>query len=288
MQGPLVTAAWLRQHLSDATLRLMDCRFSLQQAEAGQAAYTAGHIPGALFFDLNRDLSAAPGSAGRHPLPDPQLLAAHLAARGIGNEHQVVCYDDSHGAFAARAWWLLRWLGHEAVAVLDGGLQGWLAEGGTLSQERPQFSPAQFELHLRSDWVADRDQVQAVQGSKQAIVVDSREPERYRGEQEPIDPVAGHIPGAVNLCWKTATDAQQRWLLPEEQRQRWEAIDLATDRRAIAQAPEIIVYCGSGVTACVNLLSLELAGIPGAKLYPGSWSEWCQVPGAAIARGPEP
>jgi thiosulfate/3-mercaptopyruvate sulfurtransferase len=136
--------------------------------------------------------------------------------------------------------------------------------------------------------VADRERIQTIQDFNQAILVDSREPERYCGEQEPIDPVAGHIPGAVNLCWKTATDAQQQWLLPEVQKQRWAAIGLAPDQWAIAQAPEIIVYCGSGVTACVNLLSLELAGIPGAKLYPGSWSEWCQLPGAAIAQGPEP
>jgi thiosulfate/3-mercaptopyruvate sulfurtransferase len=288
MSASLVTPDWLSLHARDSALRVVDCRFSLQDALAGQQSYGAGHLPGAVFLDLNRDLAASPGRGGRHPLPDPQVLAARLGQLGIGNHHQVICYDDSHGAFAARAWWLLRWLGHDAVALLDGGLKAWLTGGGQLSQEIPALAPVQFEARLRPEMVADLATIQNAQFGTKSVLVDSREPERYRGEQEPIDPIAGHIPGAMNLDWKTATDADQHWLSAEAQQQRWQVVGFATVRGAIAPAPEIIVYCGSGVTACVNLFSLELAGIEGAKLYPGSWSEWCQSPGAAIARGPEP
>jgi thiosulfate/3-mercaptopyruvate sulfurtransferase len=266
-----VSPAWLHEHLSDPQLVILDCRFSLADAQAGRSQYQAGHIPGAHYLDLNRDLSSPAGQhGGRHPLPDVERLAKKFAAIGIrSGVTQVVVYDDGL-AFAARCWWLLRYLGHEAVQVLDGGFQGWVAAGYEVTDQVPGCAdtaqgakPGGFLPQVRSEWVVDIEQVKARKDLPHVMLIDSREGDRYRGEREPIDPVAGHIPGAINYPWIDSLDEQG--CLLHDNRQRW----------ANLEADEIMVYCGSGVTACVNLLSLEAAGIKGAQLYAGSWSDWC-------------
>lgn len=265
---PLISANWLIQVLDHPNVAIADCRFSLADPGAGRQQYQAGHIPGAFYFDLNQDLSSpVQRHGGRHPLPDPDQLAAKLAAAGVHfGETWVVAYDDSRFAFASRFWWLLRYLGHNRVVVLDGGFSGWLAAEYPTTPAIPKPRSGHFTPQVQPGQVVDRQGVIACRDNPQVVLVDAREPERYRGEREPIDPIAGHIPGAVNYPWQEVTDAQGKALPVPQQQQRWEAI---------APTSEIIVYCGSGVTACVNLLSLELAGRTGAKLYPGSWSDWC-------------
>lgn len=261
--SPVVTADWLAQHLDDPQVGIADCRFALSDPYLGRQQYAAGHIPGAYYFDLNQDLSSpVEKHGGRHPLPDPQVLAAKLAAAGISNETFVVAYDDARLAFAARFWWLLRYLGHDRVAVLDGGWQGWLAASYPQTTIVPAVRSSEFRVNLQPDRVVDIAAVKA--RSDRSLLVDAREGDRYRGEREPIDPIAGHIPGAVNYPWQDATNAAGYLKPLTEQQQRWTEID----------SEEVLVYCGSGVTACVDLLSLTLAGREG-KLYAGSWSDWC-------------
>lgn len=270
--GVVVTADWLHAHLHHPQLVIIDCRFSLSDPQLGRQCYEVSHIPGACFLDLNQDLSSSVQvHGGRHPLPNPTELAAKLAKMGVysGNGHdptQIVVYDDSRFAFAARLWWLLRYMGHDQVAVLDGGFQGWQAAQYPVTATIPQEQAGYFVPRPRSEWVVSIDAVKTCQQSPGVVLVDSRERDRYQGVREPIDPIAGHIPGAVNYPWQDVT-TDQGYLYPVEMhRRRWG--DLAT-------ASEVIVYCGSGVTACVNLLSLEIAGIPNGKLYAGSWSDWC-------------
>lgn len=277
--SPLISADWLYDHLHDPQVVIADCRFALTDPNLGRQQYQAGHIPGAYYFDLNQDLSSpvAP-HGGRHPLPDPDQLAHKLAAAGIrsGNHQEptlVVAYDDSRFGFAARFWWLLRYLGHDQVALLDGGFKGWQTAGYPVTPAIPDAKPGQFTPQLRSDWVVDMDTVKAQKDLPGVALVDSREGDRYRGEREPIDPIAGHIPGAVNYPWQTVTDEQGNAHPAMLQQQRW---------ADLTQAEEILVYCGSGVTACVNLLALELAGLPAGKLYAGSWSDWCSYPNNAV------
>lgn len=270
----VVSADWLHAHLNDPQVVIADCRFSLADPNLGRQQYLTSHIPGAFYFDLNQDLSSpVQAHGGRHPLPDVAALAAKLSAAGIDAEGQreqpptlIVAYDDSRLAFASRLWWLLRYMGHSQVAVLDGGWSGWLAAGLPVTAQQPFARAGAFVPQIQADWVVDIEQVKAQKDQPGTVLIDSREGERYRGEKEPIDPIAGHIPGAVNYPWQQVTDAQGRVLPVQQQQQRWAGLDAD---------PEIIVYCGSGVTACVNLLSLELAGIEGAKLYAGSWSDWC-------------
>lgn len=288
--GQSVSIDWLKEHLANPRVVVVDCRFALMQPDLGRQHYQAGHIPGAFYLDLNQDLAGAvQRHGGRHPLPDVEALRDTFQAMGITSEIPlnissdasdegensvslancptwVVVYDDSRLGFAARLWWLLRYLGHDQVAVLDGGWSAWQAAGYAVSTEAPLTRPGRFVPHVRSDWVVDIDQVRQRQGLPGVALVDSRESDRYRGEREPIDPVAGHIPGAINYPWQEVTDSQGFLHGLEHQRQRWEALDPSQD---------IIVYCGSGVTACVNLLSLSLAGFPPGKLYAGSWSDWC-------------
>lgn len=269
---PLVSAAWLYEHLDHSRVAIADCRFALMQPELGSQQYQEGHIPGAYYLDLNRDLSnPVEKHGGRHPLPDPTLLAEKLAAMGVHSEAPegptlVIAYDDSRMAFASRLWWLLRYLGHAQVAILDGGFTAWKAAGYPISSTAPAAKSGSFIPQLQTHQAIDIEQVRTRKDLVAVSLVDSREPERYRGEKEPIDPIAGHIPGAVNYPWQEVTTEQGYARPVEEQRDRW---------ASVSNADEIIVYCGSGVTACVNLLSLELAGMPKAKLYPGSWSDWC-------------
>jgi thiosulfate/3-mercaptopyruvate sulfurtransferase len=269
---PAVSAAWLNQHLDDPQVIVIDCRFDLANSQMGRQQYEASHIPGAFYFDLSQDLSNAGGRhGGRHPLPDPDLLAEKLTAIGVVSRPaatQVIVYDDSRLAFASRAWWLLRYLGHEQAAVLNGGWSAWQAAGYPVTSAPPAPRSGKFIPQIQPNWVVNIEAVKALKDLPDVVLVDSREGDRYRGEREPIDPVAGHIPGAVNYPWQEATNAQGFLRSPLEQQQRWATL-------LEADPAEILVYCGSGVTACVNLLSLELAGVHTSKLYAGSWSDWC-------------
>ncbi|MEB3355415.1 MAG: sulfurtransferase [Synechococcales bacterium] len=269
---PIVSASWLHDHLDDPAVVVADCRFSLMEPELGRSQYEAGHIPGAVYFDLNRDLAGpVQQHGGRHPLPDLPPMVATLERAGIhsGNGSPpsfVVVYDDSRFAFASRLWWMLRYLGHDRVAVLDGGFASWRRAGYLVSQEIPRPQVGYFVPQVRSHWLVDREAVKARKDQPLVALVDAREGDRYRGEREPIDPIAGHIPGAVNYFWQEATDETGMALSPEAHQARW---------ATLREAEEIMVYCGSGVTACVNLLSLAIAGMETGKLYAGSWSDWC-------------
>lgn len=264
----IVSPEWLATNTDNPQVVIIDCRFSLADPELGQKQYQESHIPGAFYLDLNRDLASAVGKhGGRHPLPNIEELADKLSAIGINSpETLVVAYDDSRLAFAARLWWLLRYMGHSKVALLDGGFSGWKAAGYPVTNILPDAREGKFVAQLQPDLAVDTEAVKARKDLPGKILVDSRESERYEGLREPIDPIAGHIPGAVNYPWQGVTDETGKVRSASEQKQRWTELE---------KAEEIIVYCGSGVTACVNLLSLEIAGIPDAKLYVGSWSDWC-------------
>jgi thiosulfate/3-mercaptopyruvate sulfurtransferase len=279
----LMSVQALSERLSSDDTVVFDCRFDLHHPQMGREAYLSAHIPGAYYLDLEQDLSgpAVPGR-GRHPLPDPEALAVKLGAAGVDEQATVVVYDEGEGT-APRAWWLIRYLGHSRVYVLDGGWPAWLAAGHDTSAEIPGPRFKSFPLSVRQDWIVSADDVmQVVRGERQALLVDARAPERYRGEIEPLDPKAGHIPGAVNAPWQEGLDADGRWKSAAQQLERFRRIGLAPEQTDT----EVICYCGSGVTACANLLALEIAGIRGARLYPGSWSEWCASPDRPVATGP--
>jgi thiosulfate/3-mercaptopyruvate sulfurtransferase len=268
---PIVSPQWLLENLGQENLVLADCRFNLTDPAAGDRLYKTSHIPGAYYFDLNRDLSSpVQVHGGRHPLPDVATLSAKLRSVGVCSQPEptlIVAYDDSRFAFAARFWWLLRYLGHERVVILDGGFSAWQAAGYPVTDAISINRSGDFSPQPQPDRVVDIETVRARKDLPTVALVDAREGDRYRGKREPIDPIAGHIPGAVNYPWQAVTDENGWVRSPTEQQQRWQEL-AATD--------EILVYCGSGVTACVILLSLAIAGrIEGAKLYAGSWSDWC-------------
>jgi thiosulfate/3-mercaptopyruvate sulfurtransferase len=268
---PLVSAAWLEGRRNERDLRIVDVRWRLGHPGAGRRLYEASHLPGAVYLDVDGDLAGPPGSGpGRHPLPAPARFAEAMERSGIGDGTRVVAYDDQGGAIAARLWFLLRYFGHDTGAVLDGGLATWT---GPLTAEVPAFPRARFTPKPRPELVVDRTRV-ALGG---ALVLDARAPERYRGDLEPIDPKAGHVPGAVNAPFAGNFDSAGHFLPPEELRRRFAGLGATVDR-------EVIAYCGSGVTACNDLLALELAGVP-AKLYEGSWSDWSSDPEAEVATG---
>jgi thiosulfate/3-mercaptopyruvate sulfurtransferase len=281
----LIDAASLRGLMGDAGLAVVDCRFDLDDPEGGRRAYLRGHIPGARYADLNKDLSAPVSlSSGRHPLPTPEDFAAKLEELGIGNHSQVVAYDDNSGSFAARLWWMLRWVGLPSAAVLDGGLKAWVAAGGALASGEETALPAanrsgRFLPRVDAAAVVDSAEVAALLRDPRRLLVDARAAERYAGVIEPIDAVAGHIAGAVNHPFTSNLGPEGRFLPAAELRRRWEERLAGREPRAVA------AMCGSGVTACHNLLSLEVAGLRGAKLYAGSWSEWIRDPSRPVARG---
>lgn len=274
----LVDASTLAQHLSNPAWRVFDVRHQLVDAGYGERAYATGHIPGALFLHCDRDLSGPmTGSNGRHPLPDPEVLAGKLGKSGVGADTQVVVYDDSQGMIAGRLWWLLRWLGHGRVAVLDGGLDAWKAIGGGLTEEVVAPQPAVFRPQRR-DLLVDAAYVLANLEPTDVRIVDARSPDRFRGENETIDPVGGHIPGASNRFFRDNLGASGCFKPADVLRAEWSAI-------LGGLAPERIVHqCGSGVSACHNILAMELAGLSGSKLYAGSWSEWCADPARPVER----
>jgi thiosulfate/3-mercaptopyruvate sulfurtransferase len=290
----LIDVESLRALVGAPALAVFDCRFDLGAPDAGRQAYLRGHIPGARYLDLNRDLSAPISAAsGRHPLPDPEALAALFCGMGVSPGTQTIVYDESNGSFAARAWWLLRWLGHPKVAVLDGGMSAWLRAGGaTESGEPPQASagrsaagapaagsPAASGVRANGRAALVAEELIAALEDPRTLLIDARAPERYSGAVEPIDPVAGHIPGAVNHPFSSNLQSDGRFLPAQELKRRWR------DRLGDTSPAEVIVMCGSGVTACHNLLALERAGLPGARLYAGSWSEWIRDPRRPVARG---
>ncbi|BAZ27355.1 rhodanese domain-containing protein [Kalymmatonema gypsitolerans NIES-4073] len=262
----VVSCEWLFKHLDEPQVVIVDCRFSLGEPQLGRQQYQESHIKGAYYLDLNQDLSSPVGEhGGRHPLPNPIELADKLSAIGVNSQKIVIAYDDSRLAFASRLWWLLRYLGHDQVAVLDGGFSAWNKAEYPVTNIIPETQKATFTPNLQSQMVVDISIVKSRKDSQQVALVDSRERERYLGITEPIDKIAGHIPGAINYPWQQVTDSSGYILPQQQQQERW--LELQNPK-------EIFVYCGSGVTACVNLLSLEMAGIHTGKLYAGSWSDW--------------
>lgn len=277
----LITAEELLQNLGGPGWRIFDCRCSANDPSVGRERYLEAHLPGARHADLDRVLAAPAGAhTGRHPLPRAEKLAAWLGSEGVGEATQVVAYDDAGGAFAARLWWLARWLGHEAVAVLDGGIRAWEDAGGTLEEgEAARPAPVRFRVREPLAETADVHEVtRIVSHAHPGRLVDARDRQRYRGENEPIDPVAGHIPGARSRPFAENLDERGRFLPRERLRTRFSAL---------AHDPQSIVhYCGSGVTACHNLLAMEHAGLSGSRLYPGSWSEWIRDPARPVELEP--
>jgi thiosulfate/3-mercaptopyruvate sulfurtransferase len=276
----LVTAEELIAHIGDPDWRIFDCRHDLGNTEYGAAAYAKGHIPGALFLHLDRDLSGAKtGYSGRHPLPDPAAFAKRMSECGVGPDTQVVAYDNEGGIFASRLWWMLRWLGHDKVALLDGGLPGWRRAKQALVTEVPSVTPANFVPRPQALTV-DVDFVLARLQSPDMLILDARAPERFTGEEETLDPVGGHIPGAVNRFYFDNLDDAGCYFKPaNELRAEFEPLLVGRD------PAQVIQQCGSGVTACHNLLAMEIAGLKGSRLYPGSWSEWCADPSRPMATG---
>jgi thiosulfate/3-mercaptopyruvate sulfurtransferase len=283
--SPLIDAHTLAPLLGSPAIALLDCRFDLAAPEAGRRAYLAGHIPGAHYADLERDLSAPiSASSGRHPLPDREQVAAWLRRLGILPGVRVIAYDQANAAIAARAWWLLRWVGHREVSILDGGFNAWVAAGGALEAgERPmgpaQPAPTEAPGPPACEAVIDAPALMRALAAPRALLVDARAPERFSGAVEPIDPVAGHVPGAVNHPFQSNLAADGRFLPVDELARRWRE---RLDGRSPA---DLIMMCGSGVTACQNLLAMDIAGLPGARLYAGSWSEWIRDPHRPVARG---
>jgi thiosulfate/3-mercaptopyruvate sulfurtransferase len=276
----LIGADSLQRELGNPELAVIDCRFDLMHPDAGRETYLKAHILGARYADLNHDLSAPiQAHTGRHPLPAPEAFARRMGALGIGNDSQVVAYDEANGSFAARLWWLLRWIGHNRVAVLDGGIKAWLARGGEVQSGDTLASARHLTVRLQPHAVSSSDEVETALKSPDTLLLDARAPERFAGTVEPIDSVAGHIPGAVNHPFSANLEADGRFLPRDELERRWRA-------RLGSETPKnLVAMCGSGVTACHNLLSLELAGLPGGKLYAGSWSEWIRDPRRPVARG---
>ena len=270
----VITSADLVPRLDDSAWRVLDCRFDLKNPAAGREAYLDAHIPGAMYVDLDQDL-AAPVTAdtGRHPLPDAGAMARTFGGLGINETTQVVVYDAAGGALAARAWWLLRWLGHERVALLDGGFPAWLGEGLPVESGQAVASPRDFQPGPSLTRVVTTGEiVAALDGAEPLLLLDARATARFRGEVEPIDPVAGHIPGAVNLPFSALLDEDQRFRSAAELRAAWSAV-VPSDGR-----PRIAAMCGSGVTACHLVAAARLAGLEEPAVYVGSWSEWIRDP----------
>ena len=278
MIQPLISVTALAEQLADDDLRIVDTRWYLADPTEGRSEYGRHHIPGAIFLDLDHDL-CGPEGPGRHPLPDPNVFSQLLGARGIGNQHRVVVYDDSAGSVAARLWWMLRHLGHDRVQVLDGGYSAWWKADLPTSAGTPSWDPEVFVGKERRDDMITRSQLADRLGS--VLLLDARAPERYEGREDPVDPVAGHIPTAISAPYAENTALDGRLLTPNELRARFTALGLGGDR-------SVVTYCGSGVTACSNVLAAVVAGLPQPLLYPGSWSDWCTTPGMPVAVGPEP
>ncbi len=277
----LIDVPTLKAHLADPNFRVVDCRFELGEPGAGRAVYARGHIPGASYAHLDDDLSGPRTPwTGRHPLPDAAALAATFGRLGIDANTQVVAYDDSGGAYAARLWWLLRWLGHVSVAVLDGGLAAWQAAGLPLSTSATSVSARRFVAGAPVAAQVSADDLALLLAQKACRLLDARSTERFEGRIEPLDPRAGHIPGATSHPFARNLGADGRFLAPAALHDQYSRLLRGRP------AAEVVSMCGSGVTACHTLLALEIAGLSGARLYAGSWSEWCRDPARPVAIGP--
>ncbi|MBP2112516.1 sulfurtransferase [Paenibacillus silagei] len=294
-----VSKRWLLARLYEPEQTIVDCRFTLGQPKAGRDSYEQEHIPGAIYLDLKLDLSSPVSEhGGRHPLPDPEVLAARLSKLGIGNDTRIVAYDDENGMNAARLWWLLRYLGHEQVFILEGGFSQWKEGKYPVTDHQPVRVPSTFTANVQPQMLAGVEEVREVSektvsnaGAESEsdvnvasavpvlpVLIDSRANDRYHGQNETLDPVGGHIPGAVNYFWKDTQNLDGSWRSAEQLEEHFAGLD--KDR-------EIIVYCGSGVTACPNILALEKAGFKNVRLYAGSWSDWISYEQNAIATGKE-
>ena len=279
--SPIISVENLAQRLHDPMLRLFDVRWYLPTTgKSGRQAYDAGHIPGAQFLDLDTQLAAPPAAGpGRHPLPDPGILAETMSEAGVGSSSWVVAYDDVGGAVASRLWWLLRWVGHQNVQVLDGGYDRWVSGGQATSTEWVRADRADFTASPDPSRVVGKQTVNELRNQVDVLLLDARAAPRYEGRSEPMDARAGHVPGALSAPF--ADNLQGGVLsLADVLRERFSALG--------ADSKRTIVYCGSGVTACHNLLALEIAGLPAGLLYEGSWSDWAADEGLPLATGPDP
>lgn len=276
----LVDPSTVAQHLNDPGWVVVDTRFDLSDPPTGERQYLASHIPGAVYAHLDRDLSGEKtGTNGRHPLPTADEMRERFGTLGIAPDKQVVVYDADNAMYAARLWWMLRFMSHEAVAVLDGGFARWTREGLPVRGGREQATSASFIGSPRDDWRLDVEAVARGLGDRSRLLVDARAEARFRGDEETLDRAAGHIPGARNFFYQRNLSPEKTFRPPDELRAQWESVLGGT-------SPEnVVMYCGSGVTACHNLLALEHAGLNGARLFPGSWSEWSANPGRPIATG---
>ena len=275
----IVSTRWVLARMYEPEMVIVDCRFLLSDPGAGLAAYTKDHIPGAIYLHLEEQLSAPVGKhGGRHPLPDALQLAKTLSKVGINNNSNVVAYDDQGGAYASRLWWLMRYLGHEHVYVMDEGYSAWKNAKFPVSDHQAVRIPSSFEANIQQDMVVGVEDVQKVVVYGGPLIIDSRESRRYLGLEEPIDAKAGHIPGAINKFWKDVLDEQGRWKKTDALKEQFAEID---------PEQEIIVYCGSGVTACPNVLALTQAGYKNVKLYAGSWSDWISYGENPVVTGEE-
>ena len=276
----IISPKELYEKLGRQTWVIVDCRHNLGHPYSGMEAYKKSHIPGASFAHLDHDLSGRiiPGETGRHPLPSIVKMTQRFSSWGISDGIQVVAYDDRSGATASRLWWMLRYLGHDRVAVLDGGWRAWLEAGYPTETAIVGAGPRVFKPREREDWIVDAAHIENRLGADNFLIVDSRGPKRYSGVDDPIDPVAGHIPGASNFPHTDLVNPDGTWLSPDELEKRFDQL-VGND-----EADEVVFYCGSGVTACRNLLAHYHAGLGDAKLYPGSWSDWITDPDRPIAR----
>ena len=283
MTALLVTPPELHAAIERGEARAVDCRFDLMNPAGGRAMWTGSHIPGAPYADLDHDLAGhAQAEGGRHPLPDPADFAATLGSWGISQDTLVVAYDNMGCAIAGRLWWMLKWMGHERAALLDGGIQAWEAANLPLEREEPVIEPAEYPVGGHCRPVVGLSEVERAAVSGDLRILDARDVARYQGLMEPIDAQAGHVPGAVNAFFRDNLGPDGRFLPADELRK------IYLERLAGVKPDQACVMCGSGVTACHDLFAMELAGLPGAALYPGSWSEWSQSGSRPVARGPEP
>ena len=275
----LIDPTTLAAHLDDNNFVVVDCRFDLADPAKGEQLYLESHIPGARYAHLDRDLSGEKtGTNGRHPMPTLHQMRERFGALGIAAGKQVIAYDGDIGMYAARLWWMLRYMEHDAVAVLDGGFARWTNEGRPTRSGTEASTPATFEGSPREHWRLDANAVLASLDDPARLLVDARTETRFRGENETLDKVGGHIPGAKNFFFQRNLTDEKTFKSPEDLRAQWQTVLAGT-------SPEqVVMYCGSGVTACHNLLALEHAGLPGARMYPGSWSEWSSDPTRPIAR----
>jgi thiosulfate/3-mercaptopyruvate sulfurtransferase len=281
----LVSTDWLAAHLNDSNVRVADVRWYLfDKDKTGRSEYARGRIPGTVFLDIDTDLANhnTPGP-GRHPIPRPDAFAESMARAGIGANTRVIAYDDRGGATAARLWWLLRYFGHDQVSLLDGGITQWLTENRPVQTEVPQVARAKFVARPRPELMVDKEKMKAMQNDSRALILDVRVAERYEGKIEPIDPRAGHVPGAKNapIAGNLRSANDMRFLSPAELRARFDGL-------GASQANQIVAYCGSGINACQSVFALNLAGLDNALLYEGSWSDWSRDNNLPAATGPNP